>query len=709
MRGPTVIECGSGIEQVVVYARGAMVTRRVALPEALPEEAVELRVPGVTALADAGSVRALCDGEREVISLEARLVYPHAITPRGELAETIRELDLDRQRLEAEQRSLAALRSALTEVRLDPALSRWAKHLDPAARFADATALSGLVDGELSRIDGLLRGLADALVQNRRAREAAEVRAAQGRPVEVDGDRRARLEVRVRLAAGGGKTGGLAIEYVVGAARWWPAYTARFTAAATKVGLHLDALVAQASGEDWSRVRIALSTAHLLTDARLPELRSLRIGRAQPAPKRGYRPPPEGLDALFEGYDRAAGKGEAASMSVDATIEVEAAPEMEQLLAGVSIDMPASFGDELATRSAPKLEARAAAYNAPGAAPSAAGGFGAPQVMQRAALAMPAAAPMPARAKSAGMLARVVTASLDELAEEESAMPAPPEPPSLGIESGDAWLDFDRLVLADNADKSRRGRLVRSGGAAAEAEIESARRRIEDLPAPPRTRDPLAERGRFDHRYDAEGTADVPANGRPHRVAVGSAETSSIPCFTAVPRETAEVYREVEIKNPFDAPLLRGPVDIFLDGALMTTADLAFVDKAGTMRLGLGVEDRLRIARNARVDESSAGLLGGSLVVDHAVTIDLSSTLGHKVAVEVLERIPLTYEKDLDVKVTFMRPEAETYTQADRGPALHRGFRFTIGVPPGDKAKIEFGYRVTLPAKNEIVGGNRRE
>ena len=63
--------------------------------------------------------------------------------------------------------------------------------------------------------------------------------------------------------------------------------------------------MAQRSGEDWRGVRLALSTADLLFDARLPELPSLRFGRAQPPAKKGYRAAPPGLDRMFEGHDRA--------------------------------------------------------------------------------------------------------------------------------------------------------------------------------------------------------------------------------------------------------------------------------------------------------------------------------------------------------------------------------------------------------------------
>jgi len=42
-------------------------------------------------------------------------------------------------------------------------------------------------------------------------------------------------------------------------------------------------------------VALSVATADLASDVRLPELRSLRIGRAQAAPRKGYRPAPVGL------------------------------------------------------------------------------------------------------------------------------------------------------------------------------------------------------------------------------------------------------------------------------------------------------------------------------------------------------------------------------------------------------------------------------
>ncbi len=711
--------CESRIERVVVYARGAVVTRRVTLPADLSGDALDLRVPGITALAEPGSVRAIVDGDRAVVAVSSRLVLPEAEALQGDLALRLTELRLEEQRLFAARGEASAERDALASIRVTPAMARGARHVDPAARAADAIAAASLVDEEIEELDETIRSLDRAIEDNRRAIADVELRAAQAPASAIAGARRATFEVTVRLDRAGEEASlqGLSVEYVVMAARFWPAYSARFSAAATRVDLAIDAFVAQATGEDWERVALSLSTADLTYDARLPELRSLRIGRAQPPASRGYRPAPEGLEALFSGYDRAVTVAmvsrsvtvtETAVLAsiVDAPIEApKEAPMKEQyqglrqqeraeadLMEGI---YPAANGD-MEAREEMSLT-RAGSINVQAMRMKRRAKPSAPMPMP------PPAGPMPP--KSASLFGFLGGGGGGVAYAEEPSMDEPPS----AIEPEDEWLDFDRLSLSDdNAQGSpSRGQLVRP--VLTLTGIRGAIDRIERLDAPAHAVDPKQGRGRFDHRYDAAAAADIPSDERLHRVAVGKREAVAKPCFVTVPREVAEVYREVEIRSPFDAPLLAGPVDVFLDGALMTTSSIAAVDRRGVVRLGLGVEERLRVARNVRADEGSAGLLGGTTTIDHAVTIDLSSSLGEAASVEVLERVPVTDDKDIEIKIMSSKPSHELYDQVDRGSPIRRGVRFRVDVPPGETSKIELKYRVTLPSKNELVGGNRRD
>jgi uncharacterized protein (TIGR02231 family) len=224
----------------------------------------------------------------------------------------------------------------------------------------------------------------------------------------------------------------------------------------------------------------------------------------------------------------------------------------------------------------------------------------------------------------------------------------------------------------------------------------------------PRHVDPLYSRGLFDHRYDTDGVCDVPSDGRVHRVPVRAAECASRIHYTTVPLEAAEVYREAILVNPFAGPLLAGPVDVYLDGALLTTAAMDHIDRGGTLRVGMGVDDRFKVARNVRSSEESVGLIGGSLAVTHAVSIEVTAAVRDLVNVSVLERVPVTDDKAVKIELAHERPTGVAYDQSERGAPLRGARRYELALEPGKKGQIELAYRLIFSNKLDIVGGSRR-
>ncbi|HEY2510467.1 MAG TPA: DUF4139 domain-containing protein, partial [Polyangiaceae bacterium] len=235
-------------------------------------------------------------------------------------------------------------------------------------------------------------------------------------------------------------------------------------------------------------------------------------------------------------------------------------------------------------------------------------------------------------------------------------------------------------------------------------------RTIDALSPPSRASDPRELGAVFDYRLDAAMPLSVPSDAKVHRVPLDTLETTASATFRVVPREAAEVYRESSFTNAQRGPLLPGPVEVYVEGALLTTSWLDRAHDSGSgVTLGLGLEERLRVSRDVRVLESSAGLLGGSTQVDHQVVIDVRSALGAPVLVEVVDRVPVTDDKDVTVKLLSSNPERAAYDQAARGAPIRGGFAWSLPVPAGGLATIDWSYRVTLPAKSELQGGNRRE
>ena len=712
------LACVSHIARVIVYARGATVTRRIELPESLPSEPCELVLSGLSPQAEAGSLRAELVGEREVVALQTRLVVPETGEDPGELIAQREELQHRLERLHAELSALVRRRERLGAT--EPRLRVKRSEPDPAARARDALAATGLALELLGELDARSREQGAALELLERERSALELRIAQARAGETQRADRAAREVVIRLGAGPGRAEAMELSYGVQAARWWPAYAARLSEGGVKSEWSLEAFVAQASGEDWSEVQLALSTADLVADARLPELRSLRLGRSQPAPTRGFRPPPEGLDALFGGYDDAKRVGASTrpapargAKTATGAYPRDHAREFDEVLADLGDDSELAFGsglemaasDEPPPPPAPRPERRK--KGAPGGAALQMVEAAASVPVAAARMAFKAAAPSASLTK-AGSIRGGHALTADGCVGEPA-----PEPEPLGIEPADAWLDFDALELAPTGDAARRGRLRRSHEPSAAAILRAARGRIDRLASPRFAQDPLQDRGRFDHRYDAAGLVDVPANAQPHRVTLGTAEAGGRSRLRAVPREDEAVFREVELDNPFDAPLLGGPTDVFFDGALLTTSRIAPVGRGGAIVLGLGVEDRVRVARNVSVEESTHGLLGGTTEVLHTVTLEVASSLGAATPLVVVDRFPVTDDDDVSVELVSSTPRAMRYKQLDRDASgahlLRGGLRWDLTLEPGAKHTLSFRYEVTLPSKRVLQGGNRRD
>src|SRR5690606_31506653 len=119
--------------------------------------------------------------------------------------------------------------------------------------------------------------------------------------------------------------------------------------------------------------------------------------------------------------------------------------------------------------------------------------------------------------------------------------------------------------------------------------------------------------------------------------------------------------------------------------------------------------DRLAVTRKVRADEHEAGLFGGKTVVDHDVEIEITSSLGHEAHVEVLDRRPVTFDDDVDIDALDEDPISEPYEEHVNGHKVRGGRIWTVHVPPGGERKITHKFRLKLPSKREIVGGNRRD
>jgi hypothetical protein len=544
--------------------------------------------------------------------------------------------------------------------------------------------------------------------------------------------------VHVQLRHGGGKLARaqLSLEYFIPGARWAPSYQCRLSRDCRQVELVMRALICQHSGEDWSGVKLVLSTAAPMTWTELPELSSIRIGRAQPTPpaRTGFRPPPQGAASLFADYDRERyallrrlPEPLAYSFPALATpMDVESLP--------VYASAPPADGGGLRTfGSAPSESVEVVEYSAamdddivmeksvafeeeeapPPPAPAA---------MPRRAAAMMAPPPAPAPM----MAAPAARSESAKKGARPGGRPAAASPTQVGLET----VVFTHLRLAPASDTTQRNRLqpmdarrfyletlsrfsveVTFDVMAVVAEAELRARSAANGAPPGGATDLKNLSSHFDFSYTAESTVDVPSDGVFHSVAIGSRTGEASVLYVAVPREEPHVYRQAEVKNPLPAPMLAGPAEVYVGGEYVLSTTLPTVAPRGDFKLGLGVEQAIRCARNTHFREARSGTkIVATTELWHDLTIDLVNNLDREVACEVRERIPQpAADAEVVVEEGTITPAWEPYTQEERGTPLEGGRRWRLSVPANSTRQLSAQYVVKLYANNELDGGNRRE
>ncbi|MFG2910060.1 DUF4139 domain-containing protein [Kitasatospora sp. NPDC048286] len=729
---PAVPAHPSVLDSVVVYAEGAVCRRRATVP--LPPDG-RLRLTGLPAALDGRSLRArVLAGPAGTAVTEARLERLAELREPNELPDLQRALEEAAERRSALAERLRLVLAAIAETAALRAVPPQRRRDEPLRRTpADAwLELADFVDERLARLQERAEELTQELELADHERDLAADRLERASTADraeavgtsttvlltltTAGTPDATTADTAEGAAPGSDHLDLELEYGVPAARWVPAYRLSYRTGSDTAHLVLRAAVAQRTGEDWTGVRLALSTADLDRRTDLPRLASLRIGRSQPAPPpSGWREPPAGLTDLFTGYDAAGSDRPAPRRAPHLDLY---RPIAAAAVAPTPSPVPATARSARlggARPGGPRAEAFAADDQiAPAAGPYGGGLLSADQPMPPPPGAPGGfagyGAPPPAPVAPAAPLPKAPGGLPPTEARRRAGHAAPPT--EAGLAPDAALLDYPDLVLAGPEEPAgRRGTLHPRAERTERAEAfwtppgAGGTSRLRDLALPRHAVPPRESAGSFDHRFDAAAPADIPSDGTWHTVTVGEIPLAVRPEYVTVPAVEEKVYATLVLANRTDQAVLAGPAEVTVDDEFLLTAALPTLAPGGTRRLGIGVTESIEVARRTELHESTTGMLkGNSTVLDHRVHVLLANRLGRAVTVEVRERVPVT--SDAEIRIEERADwHAPTVSTPDCPPSTRL---WRVDLPPGGRTELDGGYLIKIPAGKAIVGGNRR-
>ncbi len=709
------ISIESRIDSVRLYRTGAVVTRLASVPSGAPSD--EVRVAGLPLALEDSTLRIVPHGGASLsqVRLGIDVVEPPAGgEPIDEQA--ARALERDEASLRAELAVLGRARSVIDKL----ALPRRALRSDAATPPADAKSRAAFLRLRAERLGALFaeeHKLAVELarvVKRRASLSDALAKTIGSRPPDPMSLRKS---AAFQLKRSGAGAIDVELSYFVPGARWAPAYALRIDQKTSRALLELSASVCQSTGEDWTNVAISLSTAEAMRFHELQELTSLRIGRAQAPRKRSFRLLDDPRE-LFADFDRAFGQrrgapapelakddelDEVTDVGRDAPPPAQGmrtsftgapaafAPPQQQMAMAMPMAPPASMGAPDRSRAYIALDARVPPPRKGGGSPWFGGGGAPPAFFEDGALGEPEPDAEPQLELDGRMFAF-----------ESLRMPPPAaQKGRLGLVSPmEAYLETSRSL-----QPSRAGQI-----GAVLANLRQASERALATDPPRRHVLPNAESG-FHQLLRGEHRVDVPADGAFHSLPVMQAQAPLATRHVAVPRETSDVFRLANFRNPLGAPLLAGPCDVYVDDDFLLTVDMPTVPVAGDARVGLGVDQAIKIARNTHFSEQTQGLMGGSLLLKHRIEIEIVSHLGFVASLEVRERVPSAHEKDEDIKIDVgeVSPPWQRWEAPANEPSVRGAFAWRVELEPQKPIELSASYTIRIPSKLELVGGNRRD
>lgn len=193
------------------------------------------------------------------------------------------------------------------------------------------------------------------------------------------------------------------------------------------------------------------------------------------------------------------------------------------------------------------------------------------------------------------------------------------------------------------------------------------------------------------------GGVDIPGDGTPKKTTLGHYDLTPQLDFLAVPRHTDAVYRRAKLSNSTGAPLLAGPINLYVGEEYIGQNQLAYTPGGGEIELVLGVEERIKVKRELVRRDVDKRLLRDQRQVAFGYEIKLENLLAAPARLTVQDQYPVSRHDQIKVRLDRVSPEPVEQTE------LHI-LKWELTLAAGEKKTIQYEYQVEHPRALPVRG-----
>lgn len=191
------------------------------------------------------------------------------------------------------------------------------------------------------------------------------------------------------------------------------------------------------------------------------------------------------------------------------------------------------------------------------------------------------------------------------------------------------------------------------------------------------------------------GGTSIPGDGARRRVKVTEASPAATWVHVAVPSLDERAFVVSELTWSESWPLLAGPASIFVGDAFVGAMDLPTIGQGGTVEVGFGPDDAVRVTRTTVEDLRKGPNFFGKIKVTRLYSATVESGRSEPVQVSIREVLPISTVDAWKVKPIGDEP--------DRTEDEGRIF-YDRTVAAGAPVTVSTGYQLRFPRKNPPGG-----
>jgi len=207
------------------------------------------------------------------------------------------------------------------------------------------------------------------------------------------------------------------------------------------------------------------------------------------------------------------------------------------------------------------------------------------------------------------------------------------------------------------------------------------------------------EEGLLAATFTAPRRESVDGAGQARRIALQRFTLAAEIGRTAAPRLDPAAFLTAKMSNESGVPLLAGSAGVYIGDEFVGRSPLPFTPPGGELTLAFGADARVEVER--RVLErrhETAGIISKDDVWRYRTRISVKNRWGAPVALKLLDLVPVSREKEIEVEV--MEGTAPAKDDPERpGIRIHE-----LQLGPRDEKVVEIRYRVRFPRGMAVAG-----